>query len=178
MPYPAPSPCLVSWMYSLMMIIYWHYYGFYWHSISIRLQTIDTWLLDFRLRHDFNNNKILLSSHSCKCIPSLRNLLCISLLDANAENKYQSTVLQERKIEVVWGWGLSWLWMLDDAMSRIMSRADRDLGLKYPLPISSPHRSGDNVHIQTKLRFRYSAFSTPNLGDLCPHTQGSEIDTD
>ena len=69
-------------------------------------------------------------------------------------------------------------WMLDDAMSRIMSRADRDLGLKYPLPISSPHRSGDNVHIQTKLRFRYSAFSTPNLGDLCPHTQGSEIDTD
>ena len=47
-------------MYSLMMIIYWHYYGFYWHSISIRLQTIDTWLLDFRLRHDFNNNKILL----------------------------------------------------------------------------------------------------------------------
>ena len=67
-------------------------------------------------------------------------------------------------------------------MSRIMSRADRDLGLKYPLPISSPHRSGDNVHIQTKLRFRLILHSPPKsrwfVPCLIPHTQGSEIDTD
>ena len=116
-------------------------------------------LLNFRFRHDFNNSKILpvipsnvVSVHET-CYASHHCWMQMQKININL-------LKRKKEVYLVKYGEYHCCWMLDDAMSRIMSRADRDLGLKYPLPISSSHRSGDTVHIQTKLRFRYSAFYT------------------
>ena len=120
------------------------------------------------------------SSHSFKCCLSPWNLLCISsLLDADAENKYQSTETKERSSMSMGRIIAVGCWMMPCRESWAGLTATLVLSILCPYH----HHTG----VETLSIFRQSwgldiLHSTPKsrwfVPCLIPHTQGSEIDTD